>query len=462
MNVIKKFIGDKKFYKSLFLIVIPIVLQQFITQFVALLDNLMVGSVGNDEMIGVSLANQLLFVFNLGIFGSLSGAAIFATQYFGAKDKEGYQETMRFKFLIGISIFLIALFILIIFDDQLLKAFINSSDGEYSNPDVVLSCGKEYLRLMLIGLLPFVIKEIYATSLREMRETFVPMLSGVVAICVNLVVNAVLIFGLLGFPKLGIIGAAIGTIASRFVEMLIVVVYANVKVKKFPFFSGVFSKAIIKAKSFKRFLPITLLLLSNEVFWSLGLTMILQSYSYRGLDVVGAMNICNTVNNVFVTVGTSLGNATAIILGNLLGAKKYDEAKSSSYKILFASFVFSTIVALIEIGASFIIPNIYNTSEEIKLMARELIIIASVFLPFHAFNTCCYFTLRAGGKMILTILFDSLFVWAVRLPIAFFLSKYTTISILIVFALADGIDAVKAIAGYILVDKGIWIKKVID
>ena len=401
----KKFIGDKKFYKSLFLIVIPIVLQQFITQFVALLDNLMVGRVGNDEMIGVSLANQLLFVFNLGIFGCLSGASIFATQFFGAQNKEGYQETMRFKILMGFIILLVAVTVFLIFDERLLSAFINSSEGEYSNPNVVLASGKIYLKIMLIGLLPFVIKEIYATSLREMRETMVPMLSGVAAIFVNLIINYLLIFGSFGFPKLGIVGAAIGTITSRFVEMIIVIIYAHLKIRKFPFFKGVYKKVIVSFSSFKKFIPNTMLLLSNEVFWSLGLTMIVQSYSYRGLDVVGALNICNTVNNVFITIGTSLGNATSIILGNLLGANKNKEAKETSYKILFTSIIFSSIFALFEVGASFLIPNIYNTGDAIKTMAREMIIIAAVFLPFHAFNTCCYFTLRAGGKMILTMLF---------------------------------------------------------
>lgn len=457
----KKFIGDKKFYKSLFLIVIPIVLQQFITQFVSLLDNLMVGRVGNDEMIGVSLANQLLFVFNLGIFGCLSGASIFATQFYGAQDKNGYQETIRFKFLMGIIIFIIALSIFLLFDDQLLNAFINSNDGEYSNPDVVLASGKKYLQIMLIGILPFVIKEIYATSLREMRETMFPMISGVVAIFVNLIINYLLIFGSFGCPRLGIVGAAIGTVVSRIVEMLLVIVYSHIKIKRFSFFKGVYKKPIVTFSSFKKFIPITLLLLSNELFWSLGLTMIVQGYSYRGLDVVGALNICNTVNNVFVTVGTSLGNATSIILGNLLGANKNKEAKETSYKILFTSLIFSIAFAIMEIGTSFIVPNIYNTGEGIRTMAREMIIIASIFLPFHAFNTCCYFTLRAGGKIILTILFDSLFVWLVRLPIAFFLSRYSSLSILLVFGLADGIDAVKAVLGYILVDKGVWLKKIV-
>ena len=147
----RKFIGDRKFYKMLLVIVMPIVLQQFITQFVGLLDNLMVGQVGTSEMTGVSLANQLLFVFNLGIFGSLSGASIFATQYFGAKNKERYQETFRFKWIITSIIFIVTSFIFILFSEQLLSIFINSQEGEDANPVLVLLHGKQYLWIMLVG-----------------------------------------------------------------------------------------------------------------------------------------------------------------------------------------------------------------------------------------------------------------------------------------------------------------------
>ena len=460
-SIKNKFIGDKKFYKLLFAIALPIVFQQFITSLVGLLDNIMVGRIGNDEMIGVSLANQLIFIFNLAIFGSLSGAAIYATQYFGAQNKEGYQETFRFKWLMVVIISLVFGLVFFFFKENLISAFISSSEGEYSSPEAVLEYGSLYLELMLIGLLPFAIKEIYATALREMQETMIPMISGIIAIFVNLILNYVLIFGHLGFPKMGVTGAAIATIVSRFVELFIVVIYTHVKHEKFNFLSKVYRRIIVRFSSFKKFILKTLLLLSNETLWSIGLTMIMKAYSVRGLDVMGALNITNTVNNVFIVVGTSLGASTAIILGNLIGAGDYQGAKSASYRILFSSIVFTFIFSLFEVGVGFLVPSIYKTSDAIKEQAIILIIICAIYRVPNSFNTCAYFTLRAGGKIFLTMLFDSLFIWIIRVPIAFILAYATNIPIIWLFVIVEGLEASKSIVGYILVDKGIWLNQII-
>ncbi len=347
------------------------------------------------------------------------------------------------------------------FKEGLISAFINSSEEDYSNPAKVLESGKLYLDLMLIGLLPFAIKEIYATSLREMKETLVPMISGVIAIFINLILNYILIFGHLGAPKMGVSGAAIATIISRFVEMFIVIIYTHVKRKKFSFLNDVYKRPIVRFSSIKKFILKTFLLLSNETLWSIGLTMIMQAYSVRGLDVIGALNIANTVNNVFIVVGTSLGNATAIILGNLIGAQEFAEAKSASYKILFSSIVVTAIFSLFEVLVGFFVPDIYNTSPEIKALAFKFIIICSIFRVPNSFNTCAYFTLRAGGKILLTMLFDSLFIWLVRVPASFILSYLTGVSILWLYIIVEGLEASKAIVGYILVDKGIWLNQII-
>ena len=456
----KKFIGNKSFYKMLFAIVMPIVLQQFITQFVGLLDNLMVGQVGTSEMTGVSLANQLLFVFNLGVFGSLSGVSIFATQYYGAKNKDGYQESFRFKWIITCIIFLITTSIFLLFSEQLLSIFINSQEGEDANPALVLLHGKQYLWIMLVGNLAFVIKEIYASSLREMKETFVPMISGVIAILVNLVFNYLLIFGKFGFPTLGIEGAAIATVISRFVEMFVIIIYVQIKKEKFNYFKGIF-KGKVHFSFVKKVMPKTLLLLTNEVLWALGLTLILSCYGIRGLDFVASFNICNTINNVFITVGTSLGNATAIILGNKIGKNDIEGAKSDSYKILFFALVVSLVFTGVMILTSKALPNLYNTTDSIKQVATNLIVIAAILLPLHSFNTCCYFTLRSGGRILITILFDSVFVLLIRLPLAFILAKYTSLNIYLVFTFVTGIDIIKVFVGYVLVDKGIWLKSLV-
>lgn len=457
----KKFIGTKEFYKMLFIIVVPIILQQFITQFVSLLDNLMIGQIGDSEMTGVSLGNQLLFVFNLTVFGSLAGASIFASQYFGASNKKGYHETVRFKWLMGIIIFIISTVIFLLFNEQLINAFITVNESDSTDPAVVLSTGRTYLLIMLIGNLPFIIKEIYATSLREMKETLFPMISGVVAIIINLVFNYFLIFGKFGFPELGVTGAAIATVLSRFVEMILVITYTHVKKAKFNYFNGVYKHILVKAESIKLFLPRSILLLTNELLWSMGLTIILQCFSSRSLDVVGAFNISNTINNVFITIGTSLGNATGIIIGNLLGAKKEEEAKSASFVILAFAVAVSLIVTGIMIGCSFFVPNLYNASDYIKELARDLIIINAIALPFQAFNTCCYFILRAGGKVMLTMFFDCFYIWLIRLPVAFILCYFTKLDVRIVFTLCWVTEMIKSFVGYILVNKGIWLKTMV-
>lgn len=460
-DILKKFIGTKSFYKLLFIIVIPIILQQFITQFVGLVDNLMIGQVGDSEMTGVSLSNQLLFIYNLGIFGSLAGASIFASQYFGSRNKEGFHEAVRFKWLMALSIFILSTIIFVLFSEPLLKSFITSNDGDSTDPDIVLKTGKNYLMIMIIGNLPFAIKEIYATSLREMKETFFPMLSGVIAILINLLFNYLLIFGKFGFPELKVAGAAIATVISRFVEMILVIVYTHIKRKKYIFFTDTYKKIAIKKSSIKQFLPKSVLLLTNEILWSLGLTLILQSYSLRGLDTVASLNICNTVTNVFLTIGTALGNATAIIIGNMLGANKEKEAKESSLVILGFSVVITLFFSAIMLVCAYFVPNIYNASNHIKELATTLIIIGAIFLPFHSWNSCCYFTLRAGGKVLLTMFFDCIFVCLVRFPIIYILSKFTGLDIITVYIISNAIEASKSIAGYILVKKGIWLKTIV-
>ena len=457
----KKFIGDKKFYRLLFAILLPIIAQQFITQFVSMIDNIMVCRVGNDEMIGVSLGNQLLFVLMLGIFGAMSGASIFGTQFFGANDKEGYQESFRFKWLVGLILIGLGFFVLFTFSDELIGAFIKGVEGEYSNGERVLEVGKSYLYIMLVGMLPFLIKEIYASSLREQKETFFPMICGITAILVNMVLDWAMIFGHLGFKEMGAIGAAIATVVARLVEMLMVVIYTHARIKKYSFLKGVYKKLYVSFSNIRKFLSKTIPLMGNEIFWSLGMTMIVNCLSFRGLDTLGAINIRNTVNSVFIVTGNSMGVASSIVLGNLIGAGKTEEAHDTSYKLLSGAVIIAVFLALFEFGLSFVIPGLFNTSSEIKANAVELIRAGSILLPIFVFNTTCYFILRTGGKIYITLAFDSLFIWSVRLPLAYFLARYTGLNIVLVCLIMEGSDILKTIVGYVLVDKGIWLKKLV-
>ena len=232
--MLKKFIGNKQFYKTLLVVCIPIVLSQLITQFVGLLDNLMVGQLSPAEYNGVAIANQFMFIFNLAVFGATAGPSIFATQYHGAKNIEGVKETIRYKWIISLFILLIGILVFTLFDDALFNLFIHEENLDSVNPEEVIKYGKEYLSIMIFGLLPFVITEIYSTNLREAKQTFVPMLSNIISVVLNMALNYLLIFGNLGFPCLGVKGAAIATIISRFIGSAVVVIFAHCN-KKYNF-----------------------------------------------------------------------------------------------------------------------------------------------------------------------------------------------------------------------------------
>ena len=219
----KRYIGDKAFYKRVMAIVVPIIIQNGITNFVSLLDNIMVGQVGTLPMSGVSIVNQLLFVFNLCIFGATAGAGIFTAQFQGSGDTNGIRHTFRFKFLICLGLTAVGITLFLAADTPLISLFL-TGDGNPEDAAAILEYGRAYLRMMLIGLLPFALTNAYAGTLKETGETVVPMLGGIAATAVNLVLNYVFIFGNFGAPEMGVVGAALATVLSQMISAVLPIV----------------------------------------------------------------------------------------------------------------------------------------------------------------------------------------------------------------------------------------------
>ena len=217
-----KYFGDRRFYKTALAVALPIMVQNGITNFVGMLDNIMVGRVGTVEMTGVSIANTILFVFNLAVFGAVSGAGIFGAQFFGKGDMDGVRSAFRFKLLECAAILVLGTGIFLCFGSDLMELYLRG-EGDQSHIADSLRFGERYLRIMLLGLPAFALAQCYAGTLRESGQTVVPMTAGLVAVVVNCFCNWVLIFGKLGLPRLGTDGAAIATVLSRFVEAATVV-----------------------------------------------------------------------------------------------------------------------------------------------------------------------------------------------------------------------------------------------
>ena len=458
---LRSLIGDRAFYRRLFAVMPPILIQNIITNFVNLLDNVMVGQIGTEPMSGVAIVNQLLFVFNVCVFGALAGAGILAAQYYGSGDNKGLADILRAKLYIAFFTLAAFMAVLVFFGEELILQFIHEGE-EGLDMAATLVYGKKYLRIMLWQMAPFAFMQVYASTLRETSETMLPMKAGIVAVLTNLVGNYILIFGKFGFPQLGVEGAAIATVISRYVECAIVVIWTHRHTKEKPFVAMLSDTWRIPGPLLKQVLLLGLPLLVNEFLWSGGMTMLNQCYSLRGLEVMSAGNISTTVSNLFFCAFLAMGSATAIIVGQLLGAGELEKAVDEDFKLIaFAVVLCVAIGALLAVLAPFI-PLLYNTTDTVRTLASQLLTVVAVCMPMYAFTNSCYFTLRSGGKTMITFVFDSLYLWTLCVPVAFILSRYTPVRILPMYIIVQSLEIIKCVIGFYMVKSRKWVKDLVN
>ena len=456
----RTFIGDRAFYKTVLALVLPIIVQNMISNFVNLLDNIMVGQVGTAQMSGVAIANQLLFVFNLTIFGGLSGAGIFGAQFYGAGDNEGLRNTFRFKLWTSAITLAAAVAVLLAGSKPLISLYL-TGEGNAADAAAMLEYGRSYLKVMLWGLLPFTLSQVYSGTLRETGETMLPMKASIAAVLTNLCLNYVLIFGKLGFPVLGVVGAAVATVISRYVELAIIVIYTHRHTDKFPFIVGLYRSLKVPAglalNIFKKGMP----LLVNELLWSLGVTTLTQIFSTRGLNVVAGLNISSTIVNLFNVVFISMGVAVAVMVGQALGAGDIPRARTYVWKLIFFSICTCIVIGGALAAVSPVIPRIYNTTDDVRMLATYFMLTSALYMSFNATTHCCYFAIRSGGKTFMTFLFDSAYTWAVAVPFAYVLTHFTKLDIFILYPISYLADAVKCLIGVLVVRAGYWAQNIV-
>ncbi len=451
--------GDRPFYRAMFAIVFPIIIQNSISSFVNLMDNVMMGQTTQELMAGVSLANSLIFVYNIVIFGGISGASIFCAQFFGAKDYASVRAATRFKLYVSLIIFGLAAIVFSVFGTQLLELFIAKGEAVTSVADT-LAAGNSYLVIMLAGLLPFAISQAYTSTLREGGDTVLPMISSTAAVLTNLVFNYLLIFGKLGFPQMGARGAALATVISRFVELGIILVGVRKNSVKYFYMRGLYETLRVPARMVERIFVRGLPLLLNETIWVLGMTTLTKCYAMRGLDVVAGMNIASTVSNLFNTAIFAMGSAVAIMVGQALGANDMVRAKWTAWRLIAFSIMMSLGLGILLAIASPFIPLIYKLEPAVRALATDFMLILAGTMPIMAFAHCCYFTLRSGGKTIITFVFDSLSIWFVSVPVVYLMVEHTALSIQWVYGVSQLSNLVKCVIGFLLVLRGVWINNI--
>ncbi|MCI5919192.1 MAG: MATE family efflux transporter [Roseburia sp.] len=456
----KKYIGDKAFYRRYLLLALPMIVQNAITNLVSFLDNIMVGQLGTEQMSGVAIVNQLIFVYNLAIFGAVSAASIFGAQYYGKGDHKGHMYSFRFKLYATLLVTAFAILLFLIKGGNLISLYLTDTTGNGAT-EQALQYGLEYLSIMVVGLIPFAINQSYATNIKETGQTLIPMIASFVAVGTNAVLDYLLIFGIGPFPKLGVMGAALATVIARYIEAIIVIVWAHTHAKQNQYLKGAYVGFGVPGQELKAILIKGFPLMMNEVLWAAGMTAVTQCYSVRGLSVVAGLNIATTITNLFNIVYLQLGACISIVVGQYLGAGKLEEAKDADNKMIAFSVFCCIIMAAVMLVVGRFFPAIYNTSEEIKKLATSFIAVSAMIMPFCSFSHASYFTLRSGGKTFVTFLFDSVFTWVIVVPTAFVLAHFTGLGIVSIYFFVQATEMIKVIIGYCMVRSNVWLVRMV-
>ncbi len=441
-----KVLKDKAFIKKFFALAFPVMIQALIGLTVNFVDNLMVGGLTNEAVSAVYAVNQGTFFFIVITYGVISGAGIYVQQFFGAKDDEHLRQSVRYKILM-VTLLVIIVLPIFYFGGRTLIGFYTRSA---QNADEILRLGMQYLPIMLLSLIPMVYTTVYATSFRETGKTIYPLITGLVALVANIGFNALLIYGL----DMGVTGAAIATVIARVIEF--VATFILVKKANMPFSRGVYSHFHIEKKTFGVITQKSFPLFINEVLWAGGMIMLSLAYAQRE-GVLSALSIVSTMTDIFAIVFQGLSVGIGVMVGNLLGAGKIEEAKENNRKLFIFGVFISLIASVVMAVVAFVAPYMFTqVTPEQKALATKLLLVYASFLWAFTLAICSYMTLRAGGKTLLTFLFDSMTMWVFIVPTTWALALWTGLDIVLIYIIVQSFDVAKALLGVALVSRGTW------
>ena len=437
---------DKNFLKRFLNISLPVMISAFVTFLVTLVDNIMVGSVSNEAVSGVYAANEVTFVFEIAGFGILEGAGIFLQQFNGIKDNKHMKQCFNYKIIFALLFLLCSLPIVYTLGKEMIYFYCNKD----TNSSIILKEGTDYLNFLAISYIPFMIGQVYSTSLREIGETKYTMYSSLIAVVINVIFNSIFIIGL----EMGVKGAAIATIISRIIEMSSLILISHIK--KMPFCHKFYIDFGIEKDLFKQMNKRTAFLFINEIGWSLG--MILQSMAYSQRDgVLSAISVVTTVNNIVQILINGLSIGIGVMVGSSLGQKDYEKAKYEAKNLAFLGLYSAIFVGILLISFSHLIPLLFvKVDPAQKQLAAKLIIIMGTMLFGRTVSAAIYFILKSGGNALITFFFDSGLMLILYLPVAWCLALFTNLDLIYIYLIVTSIDIIKAISGLIILKKYNW------
>ncbi|MGB4984242.1 MAG: MATE family efflux transporter [Erysipelotrichaceae bacterium] len=444
----KKFIGDKNFYKLVLAVAVPLMLQQLITSGVNLIDNLMVGQLGDSALSAVAASNKVFLIANFAIMGFMMAVAIYIAQYYGANDHEKMQHSYLFGLFFSIFISLLFMTCGFLFPREIISFFTKNEE--------IINLGVEYLRFANLTLLPFAISVVIGNSMRAIGAVKYPLIASVVAALTNTVLNYIFIFGNFGFAKMGVNGAALATLIARCCEMLLLIYF--LLRNRFPFYSRLANIVKTEVSLIKNILIKGFPLMVNELLWTSGNAFLFMLYATRGDSVISGYSIAATTVDLFFVLFGGMSAATTVMISHRLGANKIKEAKENGYRLIGFSLFLSIFFGVLLFGSSYIVPNLFNVTEVSRGVASGVLRVMGCFFWIYMFTAECFFILRAGGDTKSTLLMDAAYMWVVNIPIVAFVAYFTNWSIMVLYICGQCTDVLKMFIAYGMIKKGRWLK----
>ena len=444
-----KMFEDREYIKRVLYIALPVSFQTLLKMIVNFVDTVMIGKLGETAIAGVGLANKYFFVFILLIFGIESGTGVLASQYWGNNDIKNIRKVLGIGLLLSITgsiIFSSAAFIM---PDKLMMIFTES--------DNAITIGAAYLGVVCISYPFTAATDIYVSTMRAIGEVKVPVISSIFAIIVNIILNYILIFGKFGMPVLGVVGAAVATVAARIFEFLLTIII--ISIKKSPIICSITKLSPFSKELISQFGKTALPVIINEFFWGVGTTLFSVAYGRMGDAAIASITISTALQDLLVVSFQGIAIATVIILGNEMGANNLKKAKlygSYSYVLTFLVGVFASILIMI-----FRIPfvSLYKVSDNVIENVKLCLMVFAFFFPFKAIATVNIVgILRSGGDTLACLFLDLSAVWLIGVPMAFIGGLYFKFPIYTVYAMVLSSEVYKALVGYIRYKQGKWLK----
>jgi putative MATE family efflux protein len=449
---LRSLFDDRQFYRNLFTIAVPIMLQNLVNAFVNMVDTVMIGRLGTVEIAAVGLGNQVFFLYTLILFGIVSGGSIFTAQFWGKRDLGGIRKNTGFCLLLNLLTALIFSAGAVFFPRSII--------GIYSRDPLVIASGALYLKTLAPAFIPFAVSQVFVLTLRSTGEVRIPMVTTVIALFVNVILNYLLIFGAGAIPPMGVAGAAAATVVARMVELLILL---------FLSYRGRYAPAgsprellAFKGPFVRRFFRICIPVILNEFIWSLGITVQNIIFARTHTGAIAAFNITNTVSQLTWVLFIGLGNGVAVLIGNRIGEGKDAAARDCAARIILFAPLLSVGTALILIPLSLLLPLIFNVDGEVLRSTGQMFIILALSYPFRAFNMAMVVGVcRAGGDTVFCAVYDVIFMWTAALPLAAAASFLFHAPVWIIYLCVVLEEPFKVILGLWRYRSGKWLHNVI-